>query len=87
MRNEVFLLNHYSGQALKLECHAILSVIIFFINLYISLFFEQINRANGLEKQILSGKIYGTKSRDRQPTKYTDILNNFITRKLIISEP
>ena len=39
-----------------------------------------INRADGLEKQILSGKICGTKSRGRQRTKYTDSLNNFVTR-------
>ena len=39
------------------------------------------SRAYGLEKQILSGKICGTKSRGRQGTKYTDSLNNFITRK------
>ena len=40
-----------------------------------------INRADGLEKQILSGKICGTKSRERQRTKYTDSLNIFLTRK------
>ena len=34
-----------------------------------------------LEKQILSGKICGTKSRGRQRTNYTDTLNNFVTRK------
>ena len=44
-------------------------------------FFEHINRADGLEKQILSGKICGTKSRERQVTKYTDSLNNYATRK------
>ena len=44
-------------------------------------FFWHINRADGLEKQILSGKICGTKSRGRQRKKYTDILNNFVTRK------
>ena len=33
--------------------------------------FGHINRADGLEKQILSGKICGTKSRGRQRTKYT----------------
>ena len=44
-------------------------------------FFGHINRANGLEKQILSGKIYCTKSRGRQRTKHTDSLNNFVTRK------
>ena len=40
-----------------------------------------INRAGGLEKQILSGQICGTKSKGRQRTKYTDSLNNFITGK------
>ena len=44
-------------------------------------FFGHINRADGLEKQILSGKICGTKSRRRQRTKYTDSLNNFATKK------
>ena len=44
-------------------------------------FFGQINRADGLEKQILSGKICGTKSRGRKRTKYTDRLNNSVTRK------
>ena len=40
-----------------------------------------INRADGLVKQILSGKMFGTKSRGRERTKYTNSLNNFITRK------
>ena len=44
-------------------------------------FFWHINRADGLEKQKCSGKICGTKSRGRQRTKYTDYLNNFVTRK------
>ena len=44
-------------------------------------FFGHINRADGLEKQRLSGKICGNKSRGRQRTKYTDSLNNFVTRK------
>ena len=44
-------------------------------------FFMHINRAEGLEKQLLSGKICGTKSRGRQRTKYTDSLKNFVTRK------
>ena len=46
-------------------------------------FFGHINRADGLEKQILGGKICGTKNRGRQRTKYmcTDSLNNFLTRK------
>ena len=43
--------------------------------------FEHMNRADGLEKQILTGKICGNKSRRRQCTKYTDSLNNFVTRK------
>ena len=43
--------------------------------------FGHVNRADGLKKQILSGKICGTKSRGRQRTKYTDSLNNFVTRK------
>ena len=34
-------------------------------------FVGHINRADGLEKQILTGKICGTKSRGRQRTKYT----------------
>ena len=40
-----------------------------------------INGADGLEKQILSGKICGTKSRGRQRTKNTDSLINLVTRK------
>ena len=44
-------------------------------------FFGHIIRADGLEKQILSGEIFGTKSKGRQHTKYTDSLNNFVTRK------
>ena len=44
-------------------------------------FFGHINRADRLEKQILSGKICVTKSRGRHCIKYTDILNNFVTRK------
>ena len=43
--------------------------------------FGHIDRADGLENQILSGKICGTKNRGRQRTKYTDSLNNFVTRK------
>ena len=42
--------------------------------------FGHINRADGLEKQILSGNI-STKSRGRQRTKHTDSLNNFVTSK------
>ena len=44
-------------------------------------FVGHIIRADGLEKQRLSGKIFGTKSKGRQRTKYTDSLNNFVTRK------
>ena len=44
-------------------------------------FFEHINIADGLEKQILSGKMCATKIRGRQRTKYTDSLNNVVTRK------
>ena len=40
-----------------------------------------LNRADGLERQILSGKMCCTKSRGRQSTKYTDSLNNYATRK------
>ena len=40
-------------------------------------FLGHLIRADGLEKQILSGKICGTKSIGRQRTKYTDRLNNF----------
>ena len=43
--------------------------------------FGHINRADGLAKQILSGNICGTKSRGRQHTKYTDSLNDLVTRK------
>ena len=46
-------------------------------------FFGHINRADGLEKQILYQKICGTKSRGSQGIKYsdTDSLNNYVTRK------
>ena len=44
-------------------------------------FFWHINRAVALEKQILSGKIFGTENRGRQRTRYTDSLINFVTRK------
>ena len=43
--------------------------------------FWPIKRADGLEKQILVGKICGAKSRKRQYTKYTDSLNNYVMRK------
>ena len=43
--------------------------------------FLHLIRADGLEKQILSGTICGTKSKGRQRTKYTNSLNNFVTRK------
>ena len=44
-------------------------------------FFLHLIRADGLEKQIWSGTICGTKSKGRQRTKYTGSLNNFVTRK------
>ena len=44
-------------------------------------FFGHLNRADGLEKQLLCRKICGTRSRGRQRTKYTDSLNNFTTNK------
>ena len=40
--------------------------------------FGYIKRHDWLEKQILSGKIYGTKSRGIKRTKYTDSLNYFV---------
>ena len=43
--------------------------------------FGPITRADRLKKQILSRHIFGTKSRERQRTKYTDSLNNYVTRK------
>ena len=43
--------------------------------------FGHIIRADGLEKQILTGEICSTKSRGKERTKYTDSLNNFVTRK------
>ena len=43
--------------------------------------FGHTHRADGLETQIFSGKICSTKSRGGQYTKYTDSLNNFVTRK------
>ena len=45
-------------------------------------FFGYVNRADGQEKQILGGKICGIKSRGRQRTKYTNNLNNYVTRKV-----
>ena len=44
-------------------------------------FYGHINRADGLENQIISGKICGTKRRGRQHTKHTDSLINFVTIK------
>ena len=44
-------------------------------------FFGHIIRADEIEKQLLCGKICGTKGRGRQRTKYTDSLNNYATRK------
>ena len=43
--------------------------------------FVYINRADGLEKQISSGKYRGTKSRGTQRTNCTDSLNTFVTIK------
>ena len=43
--------------------------------------FGNTNRADGLEKQILSGKICGTKSKGRLRIKYIDSLNNVLARK------
>ena len=43
------------------------------------LFFGHINRADGLEKEILNGKISGKKSRGRQRTKFTDSINKYVT--------
>ena len=42
-------------------------------------FFGHLNRADGLEKRLLCGKISGVRSRGRQRIKYTDSLNNFTT--------
>ena len=42
-------------------------------------FFGHVNRADGLEKLLLSGKICGKKSRGKQRTKFTDSLNAFAT--------
>ena len=44
-------------------------------------FFGLINRADRLGKQILSGKICGSKSIGRQRAKSTHSLNDFVTRK------
>ena len=44
-------------------------------------FFGHIIRADRLEKQLLCGKICGTKSRGRQRINYTDSLNLYITKK------
>ena len=46
-----------------------------------TIIFPHINRADGLEKQTLSGKICHTKSRGRQRTKYADTVHNFAIRK------
>ena len=40
-------------------------------------------RKNGIETQILCGKIEGRKSRGRQRTTYIDSLNNYATKKTI----
>ncbi|GFO23026.1 hypothetical protein PoB_004953100 [Plakobranchus ocellatus] len=44
-------------------------------------FFWHINRADGIEKEILCGKICDTKGRGRQRIKYTDSLNSYAMRK------
>ena len=44
-------------------------------------FFCHLIRADGLEKQILSGTICGTKSKGRQRSNDTESLNNFVPRK------
>ena len=38
-------------------------------------------RKNGIEKQVLCGKIEGRRSRGRQRIKYMDSLNNYVTNK------
>ncbi|GFS22211.1 hypothetical protein ElyMa_006944900 [Elysia marginata] len=43
--------------------------------------FGHIDRADGIEKQKLCGKICVTKVRRRQRTKYTDSLTSYATRK------
>ena len=43
--------------------------------------FGHIIRADGMEKQLLCGKICGTKSRATQRINYTDSLNLYITKK------
>ena len=43
--------------------------------------FRHLHRAYGLGKQIFSGKICDTKSRGRQRTKYTDSLDNLVTKE------
>ena len=40
-----------------------------------------LHRPDGLEKQLLCGKISGVRSIGRQRTKYTESLNRFITQK------
>ena len=44
-------------------------------------FFGHMIRKDGLEKQLLCGKINGVKSRGRQRTKYTDSLSGFVAGK------
>ena len=48
--------------------------------------FGHINRPDGLEKQLLNRNICGSESREKQRTKYSDSLNNFVTRQIIISQ-
>lgn len=45
-------------------------------------FLGHICRENGIEKQVLCGKIEGWRSSGRQRIKYVDSLNNYLTNKL-----
>ena len=42
-------------------------------------FFGHLNRRDGIEKQLLCGKICGMRSRGRQRTKFTNSLNKYTT--------
>ena len=44
-------------------------------------FFGHMNKADGLEMQILCGEVCDTKSKEKPDAKYTDSLSNFVTRK------
>lgn len=46
-------------------------------------FLGHISRKDEIEKQMLSGKIEGRRSRGRQRTTYIDSLNNYATKKSI----